>query len=108
MSSTSSHSELLSLLDAALAETLTPDQHERLQSLLRDDEGAQTDYFDYLDVHLGLKQLVLSADSEAGEQSWAAGLRFGQAIPELATSSLTHRVSRRGWGVLRRWGWPSP
>jgi len=104
MSSTSSHSELLSLLDAALAETLTPAQHERLQSLLRDDAGAQTDYFDYLDVHLGLKQLVLSADSEAGEPSLAAGLPCGQAIPELATSSLAHRVSRRGWGAVAALG----
>lgn len=55
--------ELYELAGALCNGTMTPEQHERLQSVLASDPEARRFYFNYLDLHLGLRQLHLGAEA---------------------------------------------
>jgi hypothetical protein len=56
------NNELLQHLNSLCNDQLTRDGLKGLQDLLLDDPIAQQQYFDYVDLHLGLKQLT-SAES---------------------------------------------
>ncbi len=56
-------SEIWALLDGLVNGTLTPDQHARLGELLAASAEARTLYFDYLDLHLGLRQTALAGQT---------------------------------------------
>ena len=51
-------SELHELLDALLREEITPEQHGRLEAILRTSSEARSEYFRVIDLHLGLKSLL--------------------------------------------------
>ncbi|HWL09104.1 MAG TPA: FecR family protein [Planctomicrobium sp.] len=57
MSSRSEREELHALLEALVNDSITREQHARLQSLLRDNPTLQDIYFSYIDVHTGLTTL---------------------------------------------------
>ena len=51
--------ELLDLLDALASQSITPDEHRRLEQLLAEDLQCRQVYFDYMDVHVGLHRWTL-------------------------------------------------
>ncbi len=53
--------ELLEWLDALCTETITPEQQEKLSERLKADPQARQVYLSYVDVHLGLRRLAVSA-----------------------------------------------
>lgn len=59
MSRANRHTELLGLVEALCNGTQTAERHARLQELLAADADARQFYFDYLDLHLALKQSAL-------------------------------------------------
>ncbi|MEJ5342615.1 MAG: hypothetical protein WHT09_13715 [Thermogutta sp.] len=72
--------ELLTLLDALVNETITPEEHRRLESLLLADGEARELFRQYVGLHCQLRQLA---------QSWAEEklLRLTEAIETSANSS---------------------
>ncbi|MCA9090285.1 MAG: FecR domain-containing protein [Planctomycetaceae bacterium] len=72
------------LLNALLNGTLTAEQHALLQSILYDNESAQQEYLDYIDLHLGLKELQHMSEDVA--------------VPCLDDGSASRRtMNRRTW-----------
>ena len=51
--------ELLDLLGALANGSITPEEHQRLGSILAEDRDARKTYFDYLDIHFGLHRWAL-------------------------------------------------
>lgn len=62
MSRANQHAELLALVEAVCNGTIGAAQHARLQELLAADPEARQVYFDYLDLHLALKQSLGAAE----------------------------------------------
>lgn len=50
--------ELLKLIDATCARTASAEDHARLENILNGSEEARQLYFEYVDFHLGLKQVT--------------------------------------------------
>ncbi|SFI28779.1 FecR family protein [Planctomicrobium piriforme] len=80
--------EFNSLIDALLNDSITPAQHAQLQAILSDNPTAQAAYFEYIELHLGLKRLT--------------ALSAGPAPVSVRASEVpgSHRRSRR---PLRGW-----
>ena len=55
----STREELLELLGALADQSITPDEHRRLEQILAEDATSRQVYFDYLNVHFGLHRLAL-------------------------------------------------
>lgn len=62
MSRADLHPELLGLVESVVNGMTTPDQHARLQEVLGADPEARRLYFDYLDLHLALRQSLGAAE----------------------------------------------
>ncbi|MGB9688847.1 hypothetical protein [Thermogutta sp.] len=79
MLSSKTRDELLTLLDALVNETITTEEHRRLESLLLADAEARELFWQYLGLHCQLRQLA---------QSWAEEklLRLTEAIESGAPS----------------------
>lgn len=62
MTPSQASSQLYELLDALVQATITPEQHEQLQGMLRADPAARAKYFDYIDLDIGLEQLMATGE----------------------------------------------
>jgi hypothetical protein len=69
--------ELLELVEALCCGTIAPVQHERLQARLAADADARQLYFDYLDLHLQLRQWRRAAAAKEDEGSVIGGQGSG-------------------------------
>ena len=58
MNSADQHRELIGLLEAYVCGRISETEWRRLQELLKDDQSARQTYFDYLDLHLGLRHVL--------------------------------------------------
>lgn len=62
MASNQPSGELFELFEALCNDRISPEQHQQLQELLKDDPEAQRAYLAHVDLHLGLKQLLPPAE----------------------------------------------
>ncbi len=79
MNASKSQNELLDLFDSLLGGAIAPPEHERLQKLLADDPAARRIYFDYLDMHLHLRQWQ-KAEATAEQRDEGRGMAGSPAI----------------------------
>lgn len=64
MSEQPSDDRLHRLMEQLVNGTITAEQHDELQTLLLDNADAQTDYFDFIDLHIGLQKLTTDGPTD--------------------------------------------
>jgi ferric-dicitrate binding protein FerR (iron transport regulator) len=99
--------ELLRLLGGLCDGTLSPGEHRALESHLASSEEARRLYFDYLDVHLGMRRVRVEASgSKLRRASWIAGLAASLILawivfrlrPDAPDAVLVQSASARFFG----------
>ncbi len=85
--------ELLVLLEAVVNETISPDQHRRLEEILTHSAEARSIYLDYLDMHAGLRALAMAQSEDA---------QMSRIVAMVEQEASTARRSSRGRAALAR------
>ena len=85
MSTEYDRDELLSLLNRLTVGTLEPAEHDRLEEILKEHPAARKDYFAFLDVDLGLKDMALG---------WSAEIPPPIGLADRPTAAVADRRSR--------------
>ncbi len=75
------------LLEGLANQTLSPEQHSDLQSLLIDNPGLQRRYLEYMDLHIGLGKLLGSEGLTVDGLAVKTGVRDSLANETLARSA---------------------
>jgi ferric-dicitrate binding protein FerR (iron transport regulator) len=79
--------EFFDLLSTLVQGDITPEQHARLEAILTADPEARRLYFDYLDLHLGLRQSHLAREEARPAEEMARRIRPRRRLPLIGAAA---------------------